>query len=340
MKKYRWVFITHLPSFYKTNLYDELSAYGPVLAIFLGNGSSIRQKSFAKETTKVDTICLSDGSFEERNKFSCCKKLYKILKSIEYSEVVLGGWDQPEFYLVALISSKSKNSLALESSIYESSTNGLQSVIKRAFLSRISTIYASGQPHKQLVEQLKATARIVITHGVGLSYSTKWQNERIFKGRFLFVGRLATEKNIELLLQAFNKLPQFELTIIGNGSLNIQEKLSSNINWITQLEHHELAKQYQQHDVLILPSIREPWGLVVEEALINTMPVIVSDRVGARVDFVEKYNAGKVFSSDNIQLLIKCINEIAQQDEYAQFVKNCASIPFDEIRKNQIAAYL
>ena len=39
---------------------------------------------------------------------------------------------------------------------------------------------------------------------------------------------------------------------------------------------------YAEYDILILPSLSEPWGLVVEEALYYGMPVIISDRVGCR----------------------------------------------------------
>lgn len=48
------------------------------------------------------------------------------------------------------------------------------------------------------------------------------------------------------------------------------------------------------HDVLILPSIAEPWGLVVEEALAVGLVVLVSQACGARV-LVENGVNGFVF---------------------------------------------
>ena len=44
------------------------------------------------------------------------------------------------------------------------------------------------------------------------------------------------------------------------------------------------------------PSLYEPWGLVVEEALFRGLPVIASDKVGSAADMVTALETGAVFS--------------------------------------------
>jgi glycosyltransferase involved in cell wall biosynthesis len=55
-----------------------------------------------------------------------------------------------------------------------------------------------------------------------------------------------------------------------------------------------LVAAYLAADVLVLPSRREPWGLVVNEALLLGCPVVVTDAVGAAHDLVETPGTGVV----------------------------------------------
>jgi glycosyltransferase involved in cell wall biosynthesis len=116
--------------------------------------------------------------------------------------------------------------------------------------------------------------------------------------RFLFVGRPAREKGLAVLLQAWEEAalaPGAALLLVGVGSelpLAARARASSlrgRIEGVVCLEPVgavELRAMYAACDVLVLPSIstrtfREPWGLVVNEAMNRGLPVIASDAVGA-----------------------------------------------------------
>jgi glycosyltransferase involved in cell wall biosynthesis len=97
----------------------------------------------------------------------------------------------------------------------------------------------------------------------------------------LFVGRLETEKGIEVLTDAWRKaeLKNATLAFAGTGPL-------SPPNAIGQIEQADLPALYVAADAVVLPSIRtatftEPWGLVCNEAMHQGTPLIVSDAVGA-----------------------------------------------------------
>jgi len=53
---------------------------------------------------------------------------------------------------------------------------------------------------------------------------------------------------------------------------------------------------YALADVLVLPSFSEPWGLVVNEAMVCGLPVIVSNRAGASFDLVKNGKNGFTFN--------------------------------------------
>jgi len=101
--------------------------------------------------------------------------------------------------------------------------------------------------------------------------------------RALFAGRLEREKGVEVLLDAWRRanLDDATLTFAGDGPLRSRVP-----NALGQVAPEELRSLYASADVVIVPSIttatfKEPWGLVVNEAMLQGTPVIASDAVGA-----------------------------------------------------------
>lgn len=113
---------------------------------------------------------------------------------------------------------------------------------------------------------------------------------------FVFVGRPEREKGIEVLLDAWRasglKPPAAALALVGAGSdshfhgASHSIQLPQGVLGFDPVAPVELRNLYAASDVLVLPSIptrtfREPWGLVVNEALNRGLAVIASDSVGA-----------------------------------------------------------
>ena len=114
--------------------------------------------------------------------------------------------------------------------------------------------------------------------------------------RFLFVGRAAREKGLSVLLEAWRMAelpaPANALVLAGGAELSSlapagpRRESDAAIVALGALSATALRDVYAACDVLVLPSIatatfREPWGLVVNEAMNRGLPVIVSDAVGA-----------------------------------------------------------
>ena len=242
------------------------------------------------------------------------------------------------------MSCKRKNSIVVESSLHESSTIGIKGFIKRLFLSRVSRVYASGKCQKALVEELGFHKEIVITKGVGVFNLVPQPPyaERDRVSKFLFVGRLTAVKNLQFLIQVFNEFPNCQLTIAGFGELEseLRSIASENIKFIGAVPNKHLTKIYQDHDVFILPSYSEPWGLVVEEALNNGLPVIVSDRVGCADEIIEEGKNGLIFKNNDDKSLQDCIKKIQEVNLYNKMRKFISELDFEEIERAQAQCYI
>ena len=340
MKSYDTVFVTHLPAFYKVNLYNEIAKHSRVFVIFIAPTSVIRSKDFTPADFGFDYTILNEGPFEKRSMLHSSARLYRLLKTLRYRQIIVGGWDLIEFWLIALLFPKKSNALACESSIYESSTKGLVGWIKRRFLSRVHRVYCSGQPQQALIEALAFKGEIKKTLGVGIfHYAAKTPLLKSFQGKCLYVGRLSPEKNLETLVRLFADLPDYHLTLIGQGPLQstLQTMLPNNVTLVGHVPNEALADWYQSHDIFILPSKKEPWGLVVEEALYYGLPVIASEQVGAQ-ELVTHYQVGQLFSPGNDQSFKDALSWCALN--FARLVENVQKIDFKARDKAQVNQYL
>ncbi|MCK5211673.1 glycosyltransferase family 4 protein [Candidatus Parcubacteria bacterium] len=127
----------------------------------------------------------------------------------------------------------------------------------------------------------------------------KKQDENI---ELLFVGGLDKAhyfKGLDVLFKALNglKWDKWRLSVVGSGDLkkyyeNLAEKFKFNkkIKFKGDIDQDELIKEYQNADLLILPSINsnEAFGLVLLEAMACAVAIIATDLPGVRKVFSEK----------------------------------------------------
>lgn len=131
--------------------------------------------------------------------------------------------------------------------------------------------------------------------------------------RFLYVGRLTDIKRVHDAIRAFQALPHegWTLRIVGTGPDEEQLKqLASGDSRITfegSRTYLQLGRDFQDADVLVLPSAGEPWGLVVNEALGYALRVIASDQVGAAYDLLDDSN-GEIYPTGNIPALTSALD--------------------------------
>ena len=107
----------------------------------------------------------------------------------------------------------------------------------------------------------------------------------------LYVGRLLKHKNVDLLIEAVARVrktyPAISVQIIGNGpekprleALVARRGLEQNVRFVNFVDHHEeVYGQMKASKMLVLPSVREGFGLVVVEANACDIPVITIDHV-------------------------------------------------------------
>lgn len=336
--RYDILFITPIPSFYKVNLFNEIADKKRILVLYTGANEEKRSNDFYKNEAKYEFQSLG------QNTVGAILQLVKLLCSHSFNKVIVSGWDTIISFVAVFFHRKKGNGCMVESSIFDSSTDGWKAWIKIAFLKRVSTVYASGKSQLKLVEVLGFKGQSIEFGGCGI---LRYQEQPPYEERqtvqnFLYVGRLIEEKNLSLLISVFNDLPQLKLTIIGEGPLmnELKQLAKGNTHFMGSKNNSELSRYYMGTDVFVLPSNSETWGLVVEEALNNGTPVIVSSHVGCSESIVVPYSSGIVFENGSKEGLLNAVKQMCEVDSYNHFRKNVSKMDFMERSKQQVMAFL
>lgn len=139
-----------------------------------------------------------------------------------------------------------------------------------------------------------------------------------------FVGSLDRRKNVKMLLEALSKIKshmEIRATIVGDGPermmLETQAKfLDENIKieFRGALPMDEVQRIIANNDVLVLPSLHDGWGAVINEAMtLGTIP-ICSDKCGARV-LIKNSGFGGIFEVNKPQALADLLSGFSKNKE-------------------------
>jgi glycosyltransferase involved in cell wall biosynthesis len=160
---------------------------------------------------------------------------------------------------------------------------------------------------------------------------------------FLFAGKIESNKNPELLMEAFKSAlfdKNVHLVFVGNGELEkllkSQSLSNKNIHFVNFCNQSEMPVVYEMANTFVLPSVSETWGLAVNEAMANGKSIIVSDKCGCARNLVNQGVNGFVFQSQNFielkQNLTKMVNLKSKNIEMGEAsLKIINGFTFDKI---------
>lgn len=149
----------------------------------------------------------------------------------------------------------------------------------------------------------------------------------------LFVGRLDDNKNVSLLIRAFNKV--FEknekvcLIVVGKGNydmpLNHAYPNNRNIMFTGFVDQEKLSSLYEIADIGVIPSIYEEFGYVLVEMMMHSLPVIANNTTGL-AEIIENGISGILLdlysehdSQKSIDLLADTIIDLLENEDKRRF---------------------
>jgi glycosyltransferase involved in cell wall biosynthesis len=147
---------------------------------------------------------------------------------------------------------------------------------------------------------------------------------------FLYAGRFSEEKNLPRLLEAYRRYRDrrpdgWSLVMVGDGPqreelFETSRRLGlEDVVWPGFKPVDELPVYYALGNAFILPSTSEPWGLVVNEAMASSLPVLVSNRCGSAPDLVSEGGNGYTFDPYDVEELEDRMLALSESGEIKRY---------------------
>ncbi|GAB3920198.1 glycosyltransferase family 4 protein [Larkinella terrae] len=330
---------------YKATVFSELnrlaSAYDCEVHVLQIARSEQSRASFGKPDQLPDQYSyelLFDTYVEQVGTRAKLQALVRRMRAYQPDVLLITGYYDPAQVLLMAIARLSgiKVIIQTESTPVDLVRSPVKEWVKSRIISMATGFFCFGTPQADYLTQLGVSPDKILVRSNAVVDNTKLRQvyDRALPDRFLrqgelglqpanfvYVGRLASEKNLTVLVDAFHQALQqatkpggWGLILLGDGDqkatiqvqierLNLQSfiKILPNQPWYRVPETLALA------DVLVLPSLSEPWGLVVNEAMACGMPVVVSERCGCARDLVQDGQNGYGFDPLQPTELVKAL---------------------------------
>lgn len=318
------------PIHYQHLLFTELARRGMQFEVLFTAASSEARIGGLPDGAEYRCSVGHAGTYEEAQKLPTARFVWRALNRIGPSVVIISGWADTAAWTAWLWAEthRVKRIFWSESNVFDHPRRAWRELPKRVFLSRCDLAHVYGTSGREYLELLGMTrAKIVAKRA--LVDNDLFLNDRDTAGakagpiRLLYCGRLSPEKNPALLLRAFAAFrqkiesPRMILKVVGHGpqgdflhNLAGDLGLGGAIEFAGAMPQAALPQIFRDSDVLVLPSRSEPWGLVVNEAMLSGLPVAVSERCGCVADLVTK-ETGWTFSPENEAELTGLLARIA-----------------------------
>jgi glycosyltransferase involved in cell wall biosynthesis len=334
------------PIHYKHLLFSEMRKRGLAFRVlFLAAQSDVRHERIPLSQDLYEYEIGYEGAYEEAPSWHKARFIWKSLQEMRPPIVIVSGYHAAECW-AALIWARLHDKpviLWFESNLFDYSRRWYKEIFKTIFLRNCAAAHVYGITNKEYLTKLGMDPDLIyikraVVH-VGLFASAPREAvESDGVCRLLYVGRLAPEKNVGMLLNAFARcLTEGEnrkgfLTIVGTGPCEgelRQQCADLNVSDLVEFRGYvpqkDLHSVFRANDVFVLPSIREPYGLVALEAMLGRMPIIVSTQCGCAKDLVSP-ETGWTFNPFDTEDLVRVM-------------KAAMAVPFLERREMGDAAF-
>jgi 1,2-diacylglycerol 3-alpha-glucosyltransferase len=288
-----------------------------------------------RDDREESAYTLTTGDWEDQSKLEIALKLWRTLDSLRPSILLVPGYANLPALSAALWGRMNTATVVLmsDSNFDDHPRNMIMEGIKSIL---VKLLYSGGivagkraasyLRHLGIEENKIAFGYDVVDNQYYASRAAQCRAEAsgtLQSPYFLFVGRLAREKNVATLLKAHEVYMKsggsWPLMIVGDGplkhALNEQAQPQIQDGTVVFAGHKsvlELPSFYAFAGCFVLASTREPWGLVVNEAMASSLPVIASSRCGCADDLVEHGSNGYLIEPSNAQDIAEKLLEMTK----------------------------
>ena len=251
--------------------------------------------------------------------------LVPLLHQFRPDVVIAGGWDQPAYLMAAAIRRLRRHQTFrllcfVESTDLDDRRGGrFAKALKTAMIKTLDGVIVPGTASAEYSQRLGAprSAIYVAPNSVDSDFwaapdsSAAPGKEKV---RFICAGQLIPRKGVAVLIDAWSGMPDWcELVIVGDGPLRgeLERAAGPTVTFRGQQQREQLRCEYRNAQVFVFPSLSDPWGLVINEAMCAGLPVVTTSAPGGARDLVVDGVTGQVVPPGSAESLRAAMMNLA-----------------------------
>tara|TARA_B100000965_G_scaffold252156_1_gene212146 strand:- start:7431 stop:8504 length:1074 start_codon:yes stop_codon:yes gene_type:complete len=296
------------------NNYSDANPNNKILIIYLNSFKNLKSNS--------NNNC----QIIHKDKFKSREEIKNFIKKLNPAVLLVSGRMDSEYLYVARYFINKTIRVTLQDTMYQKTFKQLIQSIFSKYLYRqyFDKFWGVGTSQTDFAKRIgfnqsEISEGFYVADKIFFDNKITYEYNNIKKLKFLFIGRLAKEKNIIKLAKAIESINilnkcSHQLTVIGEGK-KLSQLLSFNCvdyqGFKSQKEIIEIARECH---AFCLPSIYEPWGVVVHEMAALGLPILSSNKCGSSYNLVIDNFNGFKFNPYNLQSIIQSLNNFILLD--------------------------
>lgn len=329
------LFYTNIPVPYRVDFFNELGKYCELTVLFEADHSTERDDSWKKYKFENFRGIIMHGKRTAVD-MAFCPEVIKHIRKENYDHIVVT-------IMASLTAILAVTWLRLHHIPYMYEGDGgfvhnrsrLRYWLKKYIISNAQLCFSTSRVFDDYCQTYGATKDKIIRY----PFSSVWNDDIISapvskqqkqelrselgieeEHILISVGQMIYRKGFDILLQATSVLDSSWGIFLVGGKITpelekiIVENHLKNIHFVNFVSKKMLWKYYQASDLFVLPTREDPWGLVVNEAVANGLPVITTRQCIAGLELVEEGKNGFLYDCEDVFELKRLLVDIQNCD--------------------------
>lgn len=333
------LFVTNIPSPYRVDFFNELGKKCDLTVAFEKGKSDERDKSW--ENYRFETFCgvFLRGKAIDKDT-AICPGILKYVSDRSYDEIIIANISSPTCIIAVMYLKAHSIPYWIEGDgAFAKPGNGIKNRIKTFMIRSAKGCFSTSKAHDEYYLAYGATEDRIhrypftsineqylkMANALTVNRNTFREKLGIFESKIvLSVGRFSYRngygKGFDLLMRIAKIMgDEYGFYIVGDSpteefiSWKENEKLD-NVHFVSYLNKEDLSEYYASADCFVLLTRGDAWGLVINEAMAYRLPIITTPYCVAGTELVEDGVNGYIVDIDDLQMIVKRIEEITESD--------------------------
>lgn len=356
----RLAYVTNLPAPYRVAFLNELGRLCDLTVFFERHSASDRDLSWRGDQAQTyrEVYCADRPFGTDR---SLGLDLMRRIRAERFDRLLISGYSSPAVMTLILDCQRRKQPYYMQYDGGFDTGKGLRNLLKRKLLRPAAGHFTSSETHAAYLRSLGIMPELIwrypftslseediLPAPISEYQRTVLRTELGVTEKYavIAVGRFIWIKGFDVLLEAARQMKNMNVGFYFVGGEATREYIAfcktnglSKVHFIGFQKKEALSVWYRAADLFCLPTRNDIWGLVVDEALANCVPVVTTTSCGAGLELVRDGFNGELVPPENPDALRTAIERVLS-GEIEQMRRNALDSVRNRTVKTMAIAHL